>query len=54
MGLLIKAFLTRLDFSKFKNKMQAVGEVIKHFGPERVDGKKVQEIVKNYAPERAS
>ncbi len=46
----IRAFLARIDFSKFKNKMQAVGEVIKHFGPERVDGKKVQEIVRNYEP----
>jgi len=46
----IRAFLAKLDFSKFKNKMQAVGEVIKHFGSERVDGKKVQEIVRNYEP----
>ncbi len=48
----IKAFLAKLDFSRFKSKMQAVGEVIRHFGAERVDGKKVQEIVKNYEPEK--
>ncbi|NPB08930.1 MAG: GatB/YqeY domain-containing protein [Thermodesulfobacteria bacterium] len=47
----IRAFLAKLDFSRFKNKMQAVGEVIKHFGAERVDGKKVQEIVRNYEPD---
>ncbi len=48
----IKAFLAKLDFSRFKNKMQAVGEVIRHFGAERVDGKRVQEIVKHYEPGR--
>ena len=33
-----------VDFSKFKNKMQACGEVVKHFG-NAVDGKVVSQII---------
>jgi len=35
-----------IDFSKMKNKMQAVGMVTKEFG-QRVDGKMVKDIVQN-------
>ncbi len=41
-------FLNSLDFSKFKNKMQAVGLVMKHFPNGSVSGKQVKEIVENY------
>lgn len=35
-----------IDFSQFKNKMQATGIVLKHFGS-RVDGKVVSSIIKD-------
>lgn len=37
-----------VDFSQFKNKMQAVGPVMKHFG-KLADGNTVKEILKNYS-----
>ena len=33
-----------VDFSKFKNKMQAMGLIMKHFGP-AADGNTVKEIL---------
>lgn len=33
-----------IDFSQFKNKMQAMGLIMKHFGP-RADGNSVKEIL---------
>ena len=36
-----------VDFSEYKNKMQAVGFIKKHFG-EHADGKIISEIVKEY------
>lgn len=35
-----------VDFTKLKNKMQAVGLVTKHFGPS-VDGNHIKEIIQN-------
>jgi uncharacterized protein YqeY len=40
----IKNFIATIDFSKFKNKMQAVGVVKNHFGT-CVDGKLVSSII---------
>jgi uncharacterized protein YqeY len=40
----IKAFIDTIDFSNFKNKMQAGGVVKKHFGTS-VDGKLVSSII---------
>ena len=36
-----------IDFSKFKNRMQAMGVVMKHFG-KSVDGKLVNQILQNW------
>ena len=36
-----------IDFSKFKNKMQAMGVIMKHFG-KTADGKLVNDILKNW------
>lgn len=40
----IKNFLSSLDFSQFKNKMQAIGVTTKHFNG-NVDGNLVKEIL---------
>ena len=40
----IKTFLSTVDFSQFKNKMQSIGVVTKHFNG-NVDGNLVKEIV---------
>ena len=37
-----------IDFSQFKNKMQAMGPVMKHFG-KLADGKQVNQILKDWA-----
>ena len=37
-----------VDFSQFKNKMQAVGPVMKHFG-KLADGNIVKDILKNFS-----
>ena len=37
-----------IDFSQYKNKMQAMGPVMKHFG-ELADGKQVNHILKEWA-----
>ncbi len=39
-------FITTIDFSSLKNKMQAVGMTKKHFGT-AADGKLIMEIVQN-------
>ena len=44
----IIAFLNTLDFSKFKNKMQAIGQVTKHFPEGSVEGGLVKNIVMSY------
>jgi hypothetical protein len=36
-----------IDFSQYKNKMQAVGPVMKHFG-KLADGKQVNQILKEW------
>ena len=36
-----------IDFSQFKNKMQAMGGIMKHFG-KTADGKLVNDILKNW------
>jgi uncharacterized protein YqeY len=36
-----------IDFSQFKNKMQAMGSIMKHFG-KTADGKLVNDILKNW------
>ena len=36
-----------IDFSQFKNKMQAIGPVMKHFG-KLADGKQVNQILKEW------
>jgi Glu-tRNA(Gln) amidotransferase subunit E-like FAD-binding protein len=36
-----------IDFSQFKNKMQAMGVIMKHFG-KTADGKVVNDILKNW------
>ena len=36
-----------IDFSQFKNRMQAMGPVMKHFG-KLADGKRVNQILKNW------
>jgi len=41
-------FLNTLDFSKFKNKMQAIGKVKANFPNGSVDGEVVKNIVLNY------
>ena len=42
----IAAWITEnIDLSQFKNKMQAMGPVMKHFGP-AADGRRVKEILK--------
>lgn len=41
-------FLGTIDFSKLKNKMQAIGMVTKNFPKGSVDGKIVKDIVSNY------
>jgi uncharacterized protein YqeY len=41
-------FLDTLDFLKFKNKMQAVGEVTKHFPDGSVNGGDVKNLVGDY------
>jgi uncharacterized protein len=36
-----------IDFSQFKNKMQAMGVIMKHFG-KRADGKLVNDVLKSW------
>jgi uncharacterized protein len=36
-----------IDFNRFKNKMQAMGEIMKHFG-KAADGKLVNQILKDW------
>jgi uncharacterized protein YqeY len=36
-----------IDFSQYKNRMQAMGAIMKHFG-KTADGKRVNEILKNW------
>ena len=44
----IIAWITEnIDFSEFKNKMQAMGSIMKHFG-KQADGKMVNEILKEW------
>ena len=44
----IKAWIgENVDFSKYKNKMQAIGEIMKHFGPE-ADGNTVKKILAGF------
>ena len=38
---------TNIDFSQYKNKMQAMGPVMKHFG-QLADGKQVNHIIKEW------
>lgn len=38
---------TNIDFSQFKNKMQAMGPVMKHFG-KLADGKQVNQILREW------
>ena len=38
---------SNIDFSQFKNKMQAMGVIMKHFG-KTADGKLVNDILKNW------
>ena len=40
---------TNIDFTQFKNKMQAMGSIMSHFGA-RADGNAVKAILQNYAP----
>lgn len=40
----IKEYIKTIDFSQFKNKMQAMGIIMKHFGVS-VDGNKVKKIL---------
>ena len=43
----IVAFIEEnIDFSQFKNKMQAMGPIMKHFG-ERADGHAVKKVLQN-------
>lgn len=44
----IVKFLDTLDFSKFKNKMQAIGLVTKHFPDGSVEGGSVKSVVMSY------
>lgn len=44
----IIAWITdNIDFTEFKNKMQAMGSIMKHFG-KQADGKMVNEILKEW------
>jgi hypothetical protein len=36
-----------IDFSQYKNKMQAMGTIMKHFG-KTADGKMVNQILQEY------
>jgi Glu-tRNA(Gln) amidotransferase subunit E-like FAD-binding protein len=36
-----------IDFSEYKNKMQAMGAIMKHFG-KQADGKMVNEILQKW------
>jgi hypothetical protein len=38
---------TNIDFSQYKNKMQAMGPVMKHFG-QLADGKQVNHVLKEW------
>jgi len=40
----INSFLDTLDFNKYKNKMQAIGDVMKHFNG-NVDGNLVKSLI---------
>jgi hypothetical protein len=40
----INSFLDTLDFNKYKNKMQAIGDVMKHFNG-NVDGNVVKSLI---------
>ena len=42
----IKHFVKAIDFSKLKNKMQAMGIVKNHFKGKMVDSKMLQELIK--------
>lgn len=39
-------FIKQLDFSKYKNKMQSMKDIISHFG-QTVDGNRVKQILNN-------
>ena len=44
----IKAWIEQnIDFSQFKNKMQAMGTIMKHFGG-AADGNRVKQILQNF------
>ena len=44
----IKAWIAaNVDFSKYKNKMQAMGEIMKHYGPE-ADGNAVKKVLADF------
>lgn len=43
----IKDVIRSIDFSKLKNKMQAVGIIIKHFPKGTVDGKVVRKLIES-------
>jgi uncharacterized protein YqeY len=46
----IKAWISKnIDFSGFKNKMQAMGPIMKHFG-DRVDGNIVKKLLSALGP----
>lgn len=36
-----------IDFSRYKNKMQAMGEIMKHFGS-RADGNRVKKVLQSF------
>jgi hypothetical protein len=43
----IRGWITQhIDFSKYKNKMQAMRDIMTHFGPE-ADGNRVKDILQN-------
>jgi len=42
----LKDYINTIDFSKLKNKMQAIGIVKKHFGSS-VDGKLVSDVIRS-------
>jgi hypothetical protein len=48
---IIKWIEENIDFAEYKNKMQAIGTVMKHFG-KTADGKMVNEILKEWRQDR--
>lgn len=43
----VSSFISTIDFSKYSNRMQAMKEIMQHFGS-TVDGNKVKESLKIY------